>query len=85
MSLLLSQRTIGEGWELIEVGEFAGPLSQWMDLAVKEWHPMPPQVVGMPCRFGNSWRRPVSKRAKVQAIWAARSNLFFRYVLRKIA
>ena len=85
MSLLLSPRAIGKGWEQIQPGDIAGPLSQWYNASPDErgWYPMPIGVVGLPCRVSNMWRRPVSRAAKWDAFWAAKGNLFARYILRK--
>lgn len=87
MSLLLSPRAIGQGWVRLNLDEPATVLTQYLrfDLErdIKYWVSIPPGVVGYPCRFGNLWRKPISWRAKRDAIWAARGNLFKRYILRR--
>lgn len=83
MSLLLSQRTIGEGWEPMMPGDLAGRLSQWYDPMFKSWQPMGFALWGYPCRVSNLWRKPVGRLAKIAAIWAAKGKLFDHYILRK--
>lgn len=80
MSLILQHPP---GWESVQIGDISTILTQWRNLTSKEWEPLPLGAVGYPCRFGNNWRRPTTKRAKLSAAWAARGNLFARYVLRR--
>ena len=83
MSLILSPSTIGEpDWEQIPVGDITGALTQYYNLRTKQWGPVGWFFEdGYACRFENHYRRPVTLRAKIQAIWAARGKLFRRYVL----
>ncbi len=83
MSLLLSSRAIGQGWEQHQPGDIAGILDQWYVPHGKAWVTLPLAVVGYPCRLSNLWRRPVTRGAKLSAIWAAKGKLFRRYILRK--
>ncbi len=71
------------GWEQTQIGDITTILTQWYRFDTKQWEPLPLGAVGYPCRHGNNYRRPVSKRAQWQAAWAARGNLFRRYILRK--
>lgn len=84
MSLLLSHKSIGEGWHQMAAGDIAGLLDQWCNLNTKIWEPLPLEVVGLPCRFANMWRSPEARAAKVEAIWAAKANLFKYFVSQPI-
>lgn len=85
MSLILSPSTIGEpDWEQIPVGDLTGALTQYYNLRTKVWIPVGWFAEdGYVCRYENHYRRPVTFRAKIWAIWAARGKLFRRYVLRQ--
>lgn len=81
MSLVLQSQS---GWEPVPVGAESDFLTQWLVLGSPSyWAPLPLGAVGYPCRFGNNWRRPTIGRTKRQAAWAARGNLFARYILRR--
>lgn len=82
MSLVLQQPP---GWEQVQIGDITTILTQWLHIYPdgKRWEPLPLGAVGYPCRHGNNYRRPMTRRAKWQAGWAAKSNLFRRYILRK--
>ena len=87
MSLILSPSTIGEpDWEQIPVGDPTSTLTQWYHFRTKTWQPVGwfnSEGRNYLCRFENNYRRPVTFKAKIQAIWAARGKLFRRYVLRQ--
>jgi hypothetical protein len=65
------------GWEQVQIGDITGPLTQWRNLASKEWEPLPEGAVGFPCRHGNNYRRPTTRRTKMQAARAAKQYLLW--------
>lgn len=84
MSLLLTARQIGEGWESVEIGDSTYTLDQWLNLRTKQWATVPWFTDdNFTCRLGQNLRRPITKTAKFWAIWDAKGKLFKRYVLRQ--
>lgn len=85
MALLLSPSTLGApDWEQIPVGDPTGTFTQWLDLRTKQWKPVgwfDEDGKTYLCRIENNYRRPVTFKGKLQAIWAARVKLFKRYIL----
>ena len=85
MALILSDSVIGApDWEQIPVGDPTSTLTQWLNLRTKRWEPVgwfTEDGRTYLCRFENNYRRPVTLRAKIDAIWAARVKIFKRYVL----
>lgn len=87
MPLVLSPHQVGApDWEQIPVGDQTTTLTQWLNLRTKKWEPVgwcSEDGRTYLCRFENNYRRPVTLKGKIQAIWAARGKLFRRYILRQ--
>ena len=85
MSLVLSEDTIGQGWEEVPMGDFTDGLTQYYNLTGKPrgWLPVPwTKKQNYICRLGNNYRRPVTFRAKCEAIWAAKWKILERRSVR---
>jgi hypothetical protein len=87
MALNLHPLIIGEpDWRALQPGEPTETLDQWYNLREKAWKTLPWFTEnGFVTRLENNYRRPVTRRAKRRAIWAALPKWFNAKVLRRRA
>lgn len=87
MSLILNSQIVGEpNWAEIPVGNYTTSLTQYYDVRSnpRQWRPVPWITKDkFIVKMGANYRIPVTFKAKIQALWAAKSTLFKRYILRR--
>ncbi len=85
MSLVLHPTIIGQPhWTLLNEGDPLTALTQYYPATRQRWENTPFfERDGLKCRMGNPpYRRPVSLRAKIAAVWAALPKVIKYRVLR---